>query len=378
MPEKLVRKMKSKMKSFRRGDFNEMPEIFQRRGMQWLFLLLLVFVVSFLTTVSLQYIPSHVQEGMISPRDIKADRNYEIVDIEATDKFKMEALESVLPVYDFDDLVSESIAERIRLAFANTRVRYEALLEAKGPKKRAAKHKLTEEESDELKEVFAQNLGVTPTSGQWKLLTGERFDQRSEDFLISLIKKVLERPIVAERAGLDALKEKGIIIRRTVTDEENGEPSLKEAVIKEVSEILSTDEARKLVEKVELTEVTFRSPLYPDKLRILVKELVEPNFALNRTETQKRKDQSAANVQNVMLKVKSGEMIVREGSRYELLHMKILEGIKQERKRGLYPLEFIGTFLLVFLFITVPFYLAEKFFRRIRPTRADHFLMAFN
>jgi len=376
MPEKFIKKFLSKYTKFRRGDFNDIPERFRSRGMLWFMLFAFACVVTFLTTVSLQYIPSHIMEGMIASRDIKADKNYEIVDEEATDKFKQEAIESVISVYDYDDLVAESIAERIRLAFANTRVRYESILESKKTNRRA-KPKLSEDESSELNEVFSESLGIAPTAAQWKLLLGEHFDQRSEDFLINLVKKTLAGPVIAERGALDAEGENGIVIRRLIETEESEEPEYKEVVLKDVSTVLSTEEARKLVDKVELPNVEFRSPDFAQNIRPLDKELIEPNLAINRAETEQRKEDAAANVKNVMINVKSGEMIVREGSRYEPWHIKVLGGIKKERKSGLYPLEFLGTFLLVFLFMTVPFYLAEKFFRRIKPTRGDHFLMAF-
>jgi len=377
MPDKIVKKVKSTITKFKHGNFQDLPVFLRSNAASWMLLFVLAAVVAFLTTMSLQYIPSYLQDGMISSRDIKADRNYEIIDMEATNKFKQEAIGSIISIYDLDDLVAESIVERIRLAFANTRIRYEAILDAKKGKGKSKKPSLTEEESEDLKNVFSESLGVSPTPEQWKLLMGEHFDERAENFLIRLIRKTLAQPVVAERAALDAEAEKGIVIRKLVQDEETGEDVYREAVLKDVSELLSTDEIRELIGKLEFPDLEFRDPVYSRKIRKLAQELVEPNCSPNRTETQKRRDDAAANVKNVILKIKSGEMIIREGARYEPWHIKVLSGIKKEKRRGLYPLKFVGTFILVFLFITIPFYLAERFFRRVRPTRGDHFLMAF-
>lgn len=374
MPEKIAKNFIDKIK---RGKFRNITVLLHTNTASWIFLLSLAGLVAFLTTVSLQYIPSNLQDGMIASRDIKADRNYEIIDKEATDKFKQEAVGSILSVYDLDDLVAESIAERIRLAFANTRVRYDVILDSKKTGKKISKPLLTEEESAELKKVFSDSLGVTPTPEQWKILLDEHFDDRAENFLIRLIKKALERPVVAERAALDAEGGKGIIIRKLILDKDTGNEVYKEAVLKDVGELLSTSEVRDLIGKLDFPDLEFRNPAYPQKIRSLVLDIIEPNCTLSRVETQKRRDAASANVKNVILKIKSGEMIIREGARYEPWHIKVLSGIKMEKRRGLYSLKFFGTFILVFLFITIPFYLAERFFRRIRPARADHFLMAF-
>lgn len=350
---------------------------YESRVASWLLITGFALVVSFLITVSLQYIPSNIQVGMITPRDIKADQNYEIVDEEASDKFKQEASVGVLPVYDFDGLIAESIAERVRLAFANTRIRYESAIDVKKPKVSGRDEvEFTGEEIEEFRRVFSDSLGTTPEPVQWKVLLDERFDERAENYLIRIIKNILDKPVIAERATLDSEGVGGIIVRRFVEGAEGASPQYDEAILKDVSGILSTDEVRDLIDKMEFPDEEFRNPSFAQKIRLLAKELVEPNFSYDRAETQKRRDEAAASVKNVIIKVNSGEMIIREGSRYEPWHLKVLTGIKKEKGRGLYSVRLFGTFILVFLFMTVPFYLAERLFRRVRPSRSDHTLMA--
>jgi hypothetical protein len=73
--------------------------------------------------------------------------------------------------------------------------------------------------------------------------------------------------------------------------------------------------------------------------------------------------------------VKAGEMIVRNGSRFEPRHIKILNGIKKESGQGIYPTEFLGTTIFIFLSLIVLFYFAERYIRRFHPSRTDYFLM---
>ncbi|HQG13391.1 MAG TPA: hypothetical protein PLT05_03405, partial [bacterium] len=368
--------LKNIILKLKKGDLEDVPPFFRSKAFSWLLILIFASIITLLATVSLQYVPSGIVEGMIAPRNIKADRNYEITDEEATEKIRGEAIVGILPVYDLEDAVSASIAERIKLAFANARVKYQSQMDLL----RARKQKndlLSEEESEALRNLFAENLGVLPSQAQWKLLLGERLDARSENYLIDLIIKALEKPVIAERVALDAEAANGITVRRKISVDGESSPEIKETTLKDLSHILTTDEARKGIAKIELPNYEFRNPEFASKIKVLAQELIEPNFGLNRLETQKRRDDAALKVKSVVLKVKSGEMIIREGARYEPWHIKVIDGIRNEKSRGMYPLEFIGTFVLVMLFIVFPFYLAERFFRRIRPSKADHILMAF-
>jgi len=377
MPERILKDFRTVLVRIKRGEFEHLPPFFQSKFLMWFLVLVLAATISILTTMSLQHIPTQLQEGMIAPRDIKADKNYEIVDEEATYKFKQEAIDSILPVYDLDSLIVESITERIRLAFSNVRTRYHDIIDAK-PKRGSKRYVLNEEDSKELRDYFSDNLGVTPTPAQWKLLLGERFSKRSEDFLIEIISKGMDRPVVAERAALDAAGNEGIVLRKLAgTKGSDVGDEYKETILKDVSAIFSTEEVRKLIGKIEMPSRGFRNPSYPKGIRSFAQELVEPDCSFNRIETDERRELAAENVKDVTLNIKSGEMIIREGSRYEPWHIKVLEGIRKDRQIGLYSLEFLGTLLLVLIFMVLPFYLAERFFQRIKPTKSDHFFMAF-
>ena len=85
----------------------------------WLGFVALCLVISFLLSVTINYIPQNIEVGMIARRDIKAARHYEIVDQEATEKFRQEALNSLLPVFDFDEGIVAVAHDKLDRAFAN-------------------------------------------------------------------------------------------------------------------------------------------------------------------------------------------------------------------------------------------------------------------
>jgi hypothetical protein len=363
------------MMKMKKGEFEVINFLFYSKKFSWILLISLGLLIAFLTTMSIQQIPSDLFEGMIATRDIKADRNYDIVDIDASEGFKKEAVANVLPVYDFDEVLAKSVVERVKLAFANARVRYDSIINERNVQRQKGR-KLTFEEKEELRKLFSQSLGVFPSDEKWDAMLADGFDEKSEKAMLTILSSALVMPIVAERAALDAEAEKGVTIRKITGTDESGNETYEESALKDVSFLRSTEEVREAIRKLGLAQGDLRDENLLKRIKGLAIDLIEPNCVFNRNETKKRRDEAANNVKNVILKVKSGEMIIREGARYEPTHIKILEGIRTEKRRGIYPVDFLATFFLMMILITVPFYLAEKFFIRVRPTKNDHFLMA--
>ncbi len=73
-----------------------------KQNLSIVYLLLFSIAISVVINLSLQGIPSSVEEGEIATHDIRADDDYEIVDEEATAKTREEVLKGTLPVYDWD------------------------------------------------------------------------------------------------------------------------------------------------------------------------------------------------------------------------------------------------------------------------------------
>lgn len=213
MPDRIFKDFWNIISKLKRGNYDDVPDFFKSSIVNWLLLVLLVSVISLIITMSLQHIPSYLQEGMISQRGIKADKNYEIVDQEATKKFKDEATASILPIYDIDPALSKAIEDRVGLAFANVRLRYEAMMEMK--KNGKLTPTVSAEESEELRKIFSDSLGVSPDDEQWNLLFSNDFPVDMENYLSRVIDIALSKPVVAERGALDAEGTKGIIIRKT-------------------------------------------------------------------------------------------------------------------------------------------------------------------
>ncbi|MBI2982421.1 MAG: HDIG domain-containing protein, partial [Deltaproteobacteria bacterium] len=85
---------------------NFFPGGFFRKKRSWINMgLLAVFaaLASLVMNFSWARYPETMREGAIASYDIRADRDYEIIDDEATEKLRQEKLKGILPVVDWDD-----------------------------------------------------------------------------------------------------------------------------------------------------------------------------------------------------------------------------------------------------------------------------------
>jgi putative nucleotidyltransferase with HDIG domain len=375
MPRRTFKQLKGLLYAIKNGEFEGLPPFFRSKAFTVVVLLFLSLFIALLATMSLQRIPSHLVEGMVAPRDIKADKNYEIVDQEATEKSRRDAMASVQPVFDYDEYLVKSVIERVRVAFANARIRYNSLVGSKAAAAKAAKSILGEKDGKELKEVFSDSLGVVPQPQQWDFLLKDGFSAASENLIVGVLSRALDGPVVAEKGPIEDAGEKGVILRRNIGTDESGEEVLEESVWKDTSGIRSIGETKEGILRRQALISRGRDNSYLDNLSPLIQELVVPNCTFDRQQTERRRDEAALGVKSSILKIKSGEMIIREGARYEPWHIKVLNGIKLEKSRRIYQIDFLGTFLLIFLLISIPFYLAEKLFEQAKTKSVDHILM---
>ncbi len=349
MPER-VKKLRDFFGMPRREDFSSVGDFVRSPAATWVLILIFAAAVALITTFSWQRVPKGMEEGMIATRDIKADRNYEIIDEEATDKLRQDALQSVLPVYNFDAGVARSVADRIHQAFD------------------AARGKGT-------RESFSQILGVQVSPEHFAALTKDNFSSRAEQILAAIVMGRLSQPVIAEKGMLAGERERGIVLRHMKPEGEQV-TIVAENTLADPSLIPSTAEIREKVAKTALPREKFRASDTSAAIVSLAEALTQPNVSFDNIETDQRRESATANVQDVILKVKAGEMIIRNGSRFEARHLKILGGIRKETGSGAYPIEFLGTILFVILFLVAIFYFAEKYVRRFHPTKRDYFLMS--
>jgi hypothetical protein len=263
--------------------------------------------------------------GDIADHDYKALGEIAVVDEAATQAERERLLEQVPAIYDFDERAQGAGRELIRRAFETARRAGTDSGETALPADR----------------VFAQALGSAGELPETAIrsVAQRGFAPEDEAYLLALLQPLQGQMITAEPAEFARQGEKRRVLVRELG-------SGREHVLADKMEVLSQELARERVREVSQRE----SPQLPasrEPLLALAESLVRPNLSFNLRATDQRRQQAAESVKNVTIRLRKGEMIVREGDPVTERHRQILEGIRREgRGRSLiYP--FLGVAALI-------------------------------
>ncbi|MCU0538274.1 MAG: HDIG domain-containing protein [Desulfobacterales bacterium] len=314
--------------------------------------------------------------GDIAEKDIKAPRDFLVEDQAATDIKRLQALQEVLTVYDFDAELAPRLAQVVDQAFADMRALRQAAAESRGaaaegdyspaadPRRAPAAHS-----AEDLRKLFEDKLGVRLGKGPFTALEAEGFSKRLADAVAEILAKLLEAGVVTSKEATLKDLEKGIVLRQVRTKEER--------IVQDPRQFYSLDQARSMVRTAGqpwLRELDYAAGnLVVD----LAQRLIQPNVTLNRNETEERKNRARAEVKPVLYKIKAGEMLLREGERVTDLHLLKLAALESEAK----PRQFLFTLLgaaAVMLAVIAVFYtlFLERTLSDSRTPARDLLLMA--
>lgn len=337
-----------------REDFTSLKGFFRSAVFGWITFILLVTGVSLILSFHLEMLPSSIQVGKVAPKDIKADRNYEIVDVQATEANREAAFGSILPVYDFDSNVIQEIDLKIRDAF------------------QLARNLIAAEESAEVvRNRFEDALGVQLPDALGKALAEGGYSEASQNNLRRLVTLAMDTKVVSSRSLLPASGVQGISLKeiRSISPEN-------EVLVTNLDKILSIEEVQTQVPALaEQLAPKATEGITPLELVPLAQSLVLPNTTPNAVETDMRRARAVSNVPNVILKVQAGEAIIRGGDRYEPYHLTILQGIRQKKAQTSYGIKLTGTVLFVSLLLLVTYAFSYRYIRRFNPTREDLYFL---
>jgi putative nucleotidyltransferase with HDIG domain len=233
--------------------------------------------------------PTDYYPGDIATRDLKAPRDLLIPDLRLTEKKRVEAERSVLPLYDYDPRTGQNIAARLRNALT--------LLNSETA---AA----TDEE--ELRQQLSEALGTPLTKEEFGALRKTLPPDFNADILLPLIQIQLKPKIVGNLRLFLGESGQGIVVRNLISDEET--------IILERPEVIDLNEALQRVIKGMRAREGVPAGLV-DTLTPVLSRLLTPNLTFNKNETEARKRQEREDVKPVLYQIKKGEMLVREGER---------------------------------------------------------------
>ncbi|MBX7148271.1 HDIG domain-containing protein [bacterium] len=330
-------------------------------------LLVLGLIVTILLTFNLDQLPQHLSVGSVAIKDIKADQNYEIIDALSTQKLKLDASQAVRPVYDYDPLVSSKTAQKISEAFLGSRqflIQNAAFFKGRDVLDEALEFQLRSE--------FQEALGGIISDDAYALFRKYRFNGPLEKALITICREMYVTPVILNKSELESVLEKGFTFREKVS-----EGNFAEVLKTDANDIVSLDDVMAKMEGLktgflrDVLHLEFLTSEHFTLLKNVSLSLLKPSLVYNAAETDARRSKATEHVNNIVIKVKRGESIVRSGDRFEPWHLTVLEGIRKAHQQSKKAFSFLGVFLFVNLVLAIVYYYASKYIRKFKPNRKD-------
>ncbi|HPC03257.1 MAG TPA: HDIG domain-containing protein [Syntrophales bacterium] len=309
-------------------------------------------VLTYFLIPSIPWSVPNFKEGMIAVKDVKADRDYLVVDRAMTEKKRLEAADAVTSVYDYD----RSVPARIGLAVAG------AFLEASGRNSRTPGNETAATRGNEgpagFRKDFEAALGVPVGDGEFGILSRRGFSFETMNNLA----RVAYVPYLTGPVSRDILPAGRAI---TIREIRTGAEELRE----KPEGILSLEQARSRVR--EYADGAFRD-LPPDLREVFIAlggRMIRPNLTFAGAQTEKRKTLAMEEVKPVLFRVQAGEMIVREGEKITAGQMDKLQALHAGREGHLTVRisKASGTFLAILLSILLLYLFLRT---RLKPSTA--------
>jgi putative nucleotidyltransferase with HDIG domain len=330
------------------------------KHLRWMLIILVLFVFIIILYPSLGTRRYHYQVGDVAKRDIKAHEDFFVEDTAATENKRLNAIDKVLTVYDYQPKLSAQIIQRVKKAFDNLQKVYvntypEPLKPLELPEN--SSHELSDGSSPDLdkliwnkKQAFETQLGITISNGAFKILMEMKFSEELLNLITKVIGEIMGKGVVVNKEILLNEMDKGITLRDVDTQTEKTVQNLKQFYGPDQAKTVVRAIAQPLFESLDYTVIN----LVVD----LVQHLIQPNISLNRNETEARKKEIIAQIEPVMYRIKAGEMLVREGERLTEIQLMKLNAMEDQVRRGADFTTVIGASALLLFFILMGYNLA--------------------
>jgi cyclic-di-AMP phosphodiesterase PgpH len=295
-------------------------------------------------------IPSYYSPGDVASRDIKAPQDLLVADEVLTEKKRLEAERTILPLYDFDSRAGYRIALLLRDAqlLLNKEVTNPAVESTTHPESfETLELPLSKDELKHLRD---------------NLPTGKSFEPIQKLFVHNYQTK-----IVGNLQLFEVNSEKGIILRNLQNNQE--------AIATDLKKVTGLEEIARRMEK-QLRADADLPPAFSKALLPVVEKLLRPNLTFNKNETEARKRAAREAVSPVLYQVKKGEMIVREGERLTAEQVDELNAFQKRGEDFSFFYVIIGLALSIFVLFQVFHLFAKWNIRKYSPSRKDLFLLA--
>ena len=321
---------------------------------RWAILCSVAFLFSIILFPNLVITKHQYNSGDVAERDIKSPRDFFFEDQAATEANRRLSVENVLTVYDFDPELVQVLTRNVKVVFAEMRAAAE-VQDHPNPQAPAVNDISGEKPAEvdmpskaviaDKRKYLEEKLGIRVNIGAYNELEKMGFSVEISELINSILRKTLNNGVVTNKEILLKEVEKGIILRNVRTKEEQELSQLKK--------FYGLDQAKTMVRIIGQPLLSDLDYGLLNLVVDIVQRLIQPNITLNRSETQERKNKSAAEIKPVLHKIKAGEMLLREGELVTEVQLLKLKALETETKHEQVFLTSVGAgMLLLCLLIT--------------------------
>lgn len=287
--------------------------------------------------------------GSIASINIKADRDFLVEKKVATEQKRMEIINEIPSIYDYDEDVAPRIITNLTNAFS--------LMKEIASDKSTSSPAAGKEELPQMKKDFENNIGLTLSPEEFNTLYRYKFSPQIAVKITELINASYRTGMITNVTFLPQEKNKGITVRNIRNRTENEMRNLK--AIRHISDIelalMQKFERMAGQEKTDFGKVAFS----------LAIKFIQPNLIYNKNASELKKQEAIKDVKPVYFKIQKNEMLVREGEKITEPVLDKLEAyyrIKGEKRLSKF-LMLTGIFLIIASLAIILYYPAGKWLK---------------
>ena len=279
--------------------------------------------------------------GAIAGRDIVAPHDFTVLDEAATEQKSEESLATVPAVFDLDIAINSRLELTLRSNFAEARRATAERREELGLKDDQS---FREEDQNQLVEQLRQTLPIfAERDPVMEILFDHGFSPELENQMVSLLQSAMKHPgVIASRDLLFIYRDRGIILFNRV--------KRKDEVLNDTSLVRDLTQARALLRQNEF-ELTAVQGTQKAELIGFLEDRIEPTVRFNEEETREREKLAMEQVPPVLIQIRQGYKIIRNGDPVAAQSLMILQELKKQEQATQATDEFVGLLLLALFFV---------------------------
>ncbi len=314
-----------------------------------LLLIILVVSLTFIIVPKGTLTPTEFAPGDIVPRDIKAPRDILIPDDELSEQKRHDAAREVASLYDFDPATGAMISDQVDQILASLSVGIDL--------------EVTE---DQQISDLESNFGVKADKKTFTVLKEISAHDEIKSRVTLIMTSLYRQKVAGNLKLFEADRSKGVIFRSLNTQTETADSSQTKVI--GLGQL--QDSLKKAVKDTDLSASQQKA------LQSLIEPLLRPNISFNQKETEARRQIAREEVKPVLIQVKKGEMITREGDRITLDQVKRLGALRDDRSTVSLWRNATGMLLSCFLLVYFSHIFARRNIRKYRPDNRDLIFLA--